>query len=243
MPFRSGDSVYVQKKELGLDPNEASPFQRTEIVRRHRRSATLRLPDGMESGWIATSKLRKNIGVLIIRIGDYEETTLLDPLFKSVLNFCRILLPDDQVLAIEIRTLTELEFFWNRHHHNYEQIVLIAHGSSEGLVFGEREIQTKYILKILRQPNPGPKEFISLCCQTGKQKFAKSFSKERFCSGFIAPFHSVHGCISSMFCQHYLVNRMLKNLSVGIAAKQAREKLLGAASFRLWTDGKKKLGT
>jgi hypothetical protein len=238
------DQVFVPRKLLGLDPNDVSPFWRTTVreKKENARSVRVDLPNGARSEWVATSKISRQLGILILRIGDYEEWKLIDPLFKSVLHFCNILLTGDYVRPFEVRTIRELIRFWRDHHAGYDQVVFVGHGSESSVMFGDRDLSARRLVQILAGANPQPKEFISLCCQTGQQPFAKPFSQSDICTAFLGPFHSVHGCIASQFCQNYLTNRLLDNQSIGVAFNNARRNLLGTASFRLWQGGILKAG-
>ena len=194
-------------------------------------------PDGTLSDWIATSKISSNFGVLIIRIGDFNEAGLLDPLAKSVLQYCRMLLPDDSVRMIALRTELELTTLWDTFNGMCHQVIIVGHGGPEGYLFGQENITSERLVKIFQAPNPAPKEFISLGCQTGKATFGKVFSSAACVSHFIAPFHSVHGCNASLFTQTYLSERLLASRTSKVAFNNARDDLLGAASFRLWKNG------
>ncbi|PND54337.1 hypothetical protein CRM90_28405 [Mycobacterium sp. ENV421] len=54
-----------------------------------------------------------NLGFVLVRIGDFlTEATLLDPLAKSVLQYLRLMLPDDLITFLKVRTLNELQEWW-----------------------------------------------------------------------------------------------------------------------------------
>src|SRR5262245_43992415 len=64
---------------------------------------------------IASSLLHESVGVCIVRIGDFQsEHTVMDPICKSLLNFLRIVLPDDCIKFVGLRTLAELEEVFER---------------------------------------------------------------------------------------------------------------------------------
>ena len=83
MAIEIGDTVYVPRSKLGLDENDASPFYRTIVREREGRSVRVDNADGALSDLIATRKIWKNFGILIIRVGDFNEDYLLDPLARS----------------------------------------------------------------------------------------------------------------------------------------------------------------
>jgi len=238
MAFDIGDRVFVARSLLGLDEDDISPFYRTIIRTRQERSVQVDKPDGSLSDAIATSKVAANFGVLIMRIGDYNEDGLLDPLAKSVLHYCRMLLPGDSVRLIELRTEEELQRLWIMLHHMCQQVVIVGHGAPNGIRFGNVNISPQRLGEIFSAPNPDRKEFISLGCKTGYADFGRSISQTPCVSHFLAPFHSVHGCVASLFTQTFLNERLLGSRSTKVAFKRARSDLKGAASFRLWEDGK-----
>jgi hypothetical protein len=238
MPLQIGEQVFVRRSLLGLEDNDISPFYRTTVKARKDRSVRVDKPDGTLSDKIATSKVAKNFGVLIVRIGDFNEDGLLDPLAKSILHYCRMLLPGDSVRLIELRTEAELVALWDSFHGMCQQVVLVGHGGASGFLFGNQNIDPSRLAAIFGAPNPTPKEFISLGCQTGMAPFGKAFSVSPCVSHFIAPFHSVHGCVASLFTQTYLNERLLASCSTKVAFNHARDHLLGAVSFRLWRHGK-----
>jgi hypothetical protein len=237
MAFNAGDKVYVLRSLLGLDENDISPFYQTKVSQQVRRSVIVDLPGGDQSKPIATSKITLNFGVLIIRIGDYKEEGLIDPLAKSVLHYSRMILPGDSVKLIEVRTEAELEYLWNVHHGMCAQVVLVGHGSKDGFLFGDKDVSAKRMADIFDGPNPGRKEFISLGCQTGLRGFGKGFSKAACVSHFIASFHSIHGSVASLFAQTYLYERYIRSSTVNMAFKHTREGLGAAVSLRLWENG------
>ncbi len=237
--------VYVPRSAVGLDPSTpAWPFLKTKVRQIQELSVKLDIsPYPLTvSDWVGTSKICLRLGVLIVRIGDYKEADLIDPLCKSVLHFCRMLLPGDSVQVIVVRTVQELTHFWNGIHAGFEQVILIGHGDKIHIYFGNEGVSASALVQLLEKPSPSPKEFVSLCCQTGQSSFGKSLSLSSACGALLAPFHSIHGVTASQFCQTYLTRRLLEGRSIGIAFNQARETLLDAASFRLWQNGILKAG-
>lgn len=237
MAFNVNDTVYVPRSLLGLDENDVSPFYRTVIRERVQRSVRVDLPNGNLSELIATSRISDNFGILIIRVGDFNEEGLIDPLAKSILNYARMLLPGDSVKLVELRTQAEFSVLWAKYHGMCKQVILIGHGSNRGFYFGNDEVLAADFVNLLEAPGPTQKEYISLACQTGYAAFGQTVSQSAVVSRFIAPFHSVHGCVASLFASTYLHERILASCSPKIAFNHARSDLLGAASFRLWTNG------
>jgi hypothetical protein len=105
--LKVGDSVYVPRARLGSGSDGPSALVRLTVQALEGRSIVVN-PNGSSSVTVASSAAHKDIGVMILRIGDFEsETALLDPLAKSLLQYCRLLLPDDMIIQREVRSTDE----------------------------------------------------------------------------------------------------------------------------------------
>ena len=237
--FRIGDSVYVPSSQLGAAVQIDQAFYRTNVVARRDRSVQVGIPGGGVSGWIATSRLHKMLGVAVITIGDFQtEEALLNPLSKSVLQFCRLLLDDSSVVSVRIRAISELGEWWKNNHLAYSHIVMIGHGSRDGIVFGVGGLRKAVSFDRRVAVHGGPKRvFISLCCETGRAPFARDFSALQICGNLMAPFHSVHGAVASQFCQTFLTWHILQGKSVKVAYRNAAASVPGNDSYKLWRAG------
>ena len=234
-----GENVLVPRARLNLPVSGHSALYRTKVERHNDRSIRVTLPNGQLSAAVASSAVHRNLGLLVVRIGDFAtEETLLDPLGKSVLQFLRLLLPDDSVVIREVRSIEELSRFWANDHAAHSHMLLIGHGRKDGIRFGVEDwIGADRLVEVLGGPNPEPKVYLSLCCQHGYASFARVFSRAKICEAFIAPFHDVHGAVASQFCQTYLSYHLLEGETVGVAYKHAREAVPGGSIFRMWKDG------
>jgi hypothetical protein len=78
-----GEQVFVPVSLLENVAAQPSAFIRRPVSEVRDRS--VRIEVAGDSHWVASSKCQRNIGLLIFAVGDLEsETTLLDPLSKSV---------------------------------------------------------------------------------------------------------------------------------------------------------------
>lgn len=242
--FAIGDTVFVPFTKLGIEGNGPSALHRTTVLATKDRSVQVDLPGGAMSEWIGSSLVSSNVGIAIVRVGDYgSEATLLDPLAKSTLQFARLLLADDYVTVWNIRSREELRELWCSNHGALTHVVLVGHGGPTGLKFGVNGMTTpedlsRDLVCAEEELNVEPKEFISLACSTGYKAFGAAFSQGPACSAFIAPFHSVHGATASQFVQTYLSYRLLKGSTLKTAFNNARSAVTGIESFRMWRDGK-----
>lgn len=236
--LRVGEEVLVPKARLGMPNRDESALYRTKVLSRHGRSVTVAMPNAGVSGPVATSAVHRDLGLWILRIGDYDtEYTLLDPLAKSILQFLRLLMPDDGVLLREVRSRPELEYYWQREHGAYSHVILIGHGRKDAVRFGEDDwVNADDLAKILSAPNPFRKALISLCCETGYASFSKRLSSHGILRAVIAPFHDVHGAIASQFCQSYFSYHLLEGETISVAFRHAKEAVPGGAIFRMWKD-------
>lgn len=238
--FKVGDSIFVpvSKIEGKFRKTISYPFSyfKTEVKGIEEKSVICEFQGNTFK--VGSGVCHKDIGILILNIADFKtESTLLDPLAKSVLQYCRLLFDDSYIRNFKIRTLEELETFWKEEHNSYTHIIMIGHGSDKGIFFkGEGFVLPENLKEIFDAPeNVEPKKFISLCCSTGKKSFAAEFSTMDSCECLIAPFRSIHGAIASSFLQTLFINHFLKGKSINVACKNALE--LNSTAFRIWNKG------
>lgn len=217
---------------------------KTSVVELNGKRVKVRLRNGNLSNFIGSALLHRDVGILVINIGDFEtEHTLLDPLAKSVAQFCRLLVPDDQIRSVRVRSLAELTQFWRQNQAAYSHVIWIGHGNETGIKFavdGWKDSAT--LVQELRVHGAPKKTYISLCCKTGYQSFGAVMSEAPICRYFIGPFHSVEGAVASQFCQTFLTSHLLNGKTAGVAFRHARESVPGSSSFRLWNSGKLNAG-
>ncbi len=253
---RVGEEVWVPRRRVGQDPGEYPvPFVRGSVVDVSGRSATVSIPgSGGGAGVtplpvnhdVAVAHVQRDIGILSVRIGDFgTEDTLLDPLAKSVGQFCRLLLPDNFVRFVGVRSLPELRQAWKLNHAVATIVVFTGHGQKDSLVFGVTgNVGGGSLAERLEaaEPEASPKTFVSLACLTGHAGFARPFSDWAKCAALLAPFQSVHGAVASQFVQTFLVYHLLEGETIKVAFNHARERVAGASSFRLWVRGELRAG-
>jgi hypothetical protein len=241
--FKVDDIVYVPSHKL---PDSASyPYAMVKskvvevkgAVAKRSVKVTLPKPPGV-SDWIASSWVVADPSILLLKIGDYgTETTLLDPLAKSALQFLRLLLEDGMLLRRDVRSLDELREVWTREGVSRRNVILIGHGAKNGIHFGVDGLVYADELAGVLAPTGGAKSFLSLCCLTGCAAFAKPFSALPVCEELVAPYHSVHGAVASQFLQALLVCRLLRGESPAVAYRHAAERIPAEWGFRRWVAG------
>lgn len=237
------ETVYVPCSCIDDLENTGIALYKTKVNAVDGRKVKVQLRDGNPSKWIGSSLLHRDIGILVLNIGDFEtEHTLLDPLAKSIAQFCRLLVPDDQIRSVRIRSLQELKKFWHKEQKAYSHVIWIGHGSKTGIKFAVDDWKNAETLSQELKVHGAPqKTYISLCCKTGYKSFGSIMSKAPICRNFIGPFHSVDGAVASQFCQTFLTSHFLDGRSTGVAFRHARKSVPGSASFRLWKSGQLKV--
>jgi hypothetical protein len=237
--LQPGERVFVPTSLLPNPTQYGVALIQRDVLTVADRSATLDLGGAVASPPIATSKLHRNLGILVIRVGDLEtEPVLLDPLAKSILHFARLFVDDSFVYLLQVRSLAELEAWLPANAARFSHVVLIGHSDANGLKFAIGGFTAPAALANLLGPNPAHRlTFISLACESGRASFAQSFSRLPFCEALVAPFHSVHGAIASQYCQSFFAHLLLLGETLAVAHRHAREHTPGSTSVRLWQAG------
>lgn len=239
-----GESVYVPcSRVAGLNDLGVSLY-RTVVEEVDGKKIRVRLRNGNTSEQIGKSLVHREVGILVVNVGDFlSEAMLLDPLAKSVTQFCKLLVPDDQIRSVRIRSVEELRTFWAAHQAVYSHVIWVGHGRETGLKFGvDGWVDAETLGQVLRIHGAPRKVYISLSCNSGYKSFGAALSKTAICSDFVGPFQSVEGAVASQFCQTFLALHLLQGRTTGVAFNNARQSVPGGVSFRLWRAGKLKAG-
>ena len=231
--------VYIPTRFLPDSKRDSHAIRQCKVIDISGRSVRVQLKNGDPSDLIAVSKIHTNLGVALVSIGDFEtEDGLINPLSKSLLQFCRLLLPDDQMTSVRVRSITEVGSWWNVNHGAYTHVIVVGHGSADAIKFGVGgDRQAKSFHRQMHEVDAHPKTFISLCCETGKSTFAREFSGFDFCNYFIGPEHSIHGAVASQFLQSFLNLHLLQGKSTKIAHRHANDLVMAEDRFSIWKAG------
>ncbi|MBV6502977.1 MAG: hypothetical protein AKCLJLPJ_01035 [Fimbriimonadales bacterium] len=235
-----GQRVWISARRIGVEASDPSALVERTVLAKNNRTITVDTVAGNTAN-VATKLVHDHAGISIFRVGDMSsESTLLDPLAKSVLQFCRLLMPDDFVRLYEVRAEAELRAFWDRDHGGFRHIIMIGHGGEQGLkLFGPDDWISPTILReIIFGRATSSKSVISLCCSTGRAAFARPFSSHQRCEAFMAPFGSVHGADASRFTQEFLAYALLDGSSTKTAFNKAETSIGDGRDFRCWKNGK-----
>ncbi len=239
--YPAGSRVFVPAAALPRPDSRPYALVRKTVQRVERRSIVVSEPDGTETAIGSARVHPDHLGLLIVRVGDlHTESTLLDPLASSVLQFFRLLLPDDQVRRLDVRAPDELFRFWGDNHGAYSHIVLVGHAGPHGMKFlGSHLSGRDFAQRVETVEGPGAraKHYVSLACESGRAVFGKEFSKSRACSRLVAPYQTVHGATASHFAQSYFASLLLEGRTPMTAFKHAAMAVRGETHFRLWING------
>ena len=236
--LQNGERIFVPVEKLQAKLQSPSSFVEREVLDVVKRSVRVDVGSG-NTELIASSLCHRNIGILLIVIGDLEtENILLDPLGKSILQFCRLLVSDEFIHMFKVRSLNEILQFWRTSHDVYSHIILVCHGNKATIKFANGGlVNVNEFMDVFNLPDATSKSFISLCCETGYKSFGGIASEVAVCERFIAPFQNLHGAIASQFVQTYLTYHLLEGITSKVAFKRAREGVPSSTSFRLWKGG------
>ncbi len=240
MVFRVDQRVYAP---LFRYPNGSSaPYALTRgIVRAvHPKSCDVEI-NGYGTQRISTSLLHTDVGVCIVRVGDFRtERAALDPICKSLLQFLRLLLPDDQIKSVSLRTQFELEELFRVEASAYTLWIFVGHATEGGeLCFvGNDRCASRKLSVSLAPHAAAPRTFLFLSCYAGLSGFAKPFSLEqRLCNRLIGPTGLLHAAAATQFAQTFLSYLFLEGRRIKVAFDKAARQIPMATRFRLWRNG------
>lgn len=233
-----GESVLVAASHLGMNdsPNAIIKGEVTAVIGR---TAQVKAA-GVEKG-VATSKLHRDFGLLLLTVGDLDtENDLLGPLGSSLRHYLRLLFPTDGfVESYTIRTRQELRVLWPARHNVMTHVVLIGHGREDAIQFIEPDgwVTGIQLAQEFAVDGVTPKEFVSLACKTGRQQFSSGLSSGAACARLIAPFQSTHGAVAAQYFAAYIANVLLAGETTAVAHRHALSGMPPGSSFRLWQNG------
>ena len=122
--YQEGETIFVPASLLGIANPSFAVVERT-VLGNINRSVCVDAEGGVTTE-VASSRVFPRIGVLLLRIGDYgSEHQLLDPLYKSLLQYFRLLV-GPEVVGFEIRTVEEFTHIWGQEHATKRYLVIVG---------------------------------------------------------------------------------------------------------------------
>lgn len=237
--FKKGEEVWVSATKLSGAQEFALVKRRVLGTRNGSRSIVIDDRDG-NSVEVSSRLVHKgDLGFLLMRVGDLDsEATLLDPLSKSILQFLRLLVKEDLVRLLEVRTSHEIESYMKTYGAAYTHVILVGHGRSNALklAFGEW-LDVNDFVKMMSTGGKS-RVIISLACDTGKTTFGKTMSGDKNIREFVAPKAAVHGASASLFVQQLLSLHLLEGREFESATRNASTRVPGGG-FVHWRNGER----
>jgi hypothetical protein len=237
--FKKDELVWVPATKLSGE--EKFALVKKKVLRVKKGGRSIFIDDGdSEEVEISTRLAHKvDLGILLLRVGDLDsEMSLLDPLSKSILQFLRLLVEEDLVRLLEVRTAKEIEEFMKSDGTSYTHVILVGHGKSNAvkLAFGEW-LEVDDFAEMMSTDGID-RTIISLACQTGKVTFGRSMSGHDGIKEYVAPKAEVHGASASLFVQQLLSLHFLEGREFETAARNASSRVPGGG-FVHWRNGRR----
>lgn len=234
--YSVGDEVWVPSQKLGGD----QPFalQRRRVEGQEARSVRVDGPGGEAVRISSRLVHRATLKFLVLKVGDLTtETSLLDPLAKSILQYLRMLVPDEVIESLTVRTGEELAAYMNVHGPAISHVILVAHGTPDSLVTlpGTRLRADDFLTAM--GTGDVDRCLISLACKTGRQAFAGVVSDADGWHEVVAPLAEVHGAAASLFVQLLLHTHLVHGREFKHSARIADAATEGIR-FRHWRNGR-----
>lgn len=234
------DTVFISCVGIPELDEQDTALYFTKVVNEVVGKVKVGLPKGAVSGWIHKTRVHKAVGMLLVEVGDFvSEAATLDPLAKSITQFCRLIVPDDYIRFIKVRSLAELKVYWDQNHGAYQYVILIAHGE-KGVVCTALDgcKPPGDWCAVFEGTGVDPKNFLFSVCMAGHSAFASKFSNSPVCNYYIGPYQSVNSAISSQFIQSFFSFRFVGGQKEDTAFRNGRKATADGTSFRLWRAGK-----
>ncbi len=234
--YQLGQEVFIPASQLGIiDP----PYYLVsrKVLQIQGRSILVDVSNG-NTTQVATAKVLPRMGVLLIRIGDLaSESELLDPLYKCLLHYLRLLI-GPEVVGCQIRSCKELEMIWSTQHATKMFVVVIGHGKKDAVHFGVDGWVDALRIKSAFETGGTEVSIVSTACHTGFRSFSQVLSHSSIIREVVAPQHSVPGPIAAQFVQNYFAERLVAAHTGKTSFTRARRTPAAACNFRRWKNGR-----
>lgn len=232
--FSIGEEVWVPA--AFLTGNQPYSLIRRIVLGQNERSVIVDDRDGATCKVSSSRVHHQTLGFLLLRIGDLQtETTLLDPLAKSALQYLRLLVPDDVVYTLHARTTAEIRQYLAVQGASVSHLIIVGHGTSTSLKTIDGDLSGEDAGALLNGVG-SPKTVISLACKTGQVGFAREVSRAVGCREFVAPFKDLHPAPASVFLQCLLHSHLVRAHGFATAVRAA-DTAADGTRFRHWRDG------
>ena len=168
-----------------------------------------------------------NPGFLVILLGSVERDSTLEFAAKAVHSSIQSLFVDCGGIPVDleqIRTFAELKASINKFRNLYSHIVIVGHGSTQGIGFLDRDhpVAGSDLADVFKCfEGCEPLQIISLCCHSGADSIAGGLSKATNVAEVIAPHAAFHLQWAVHFVTGYLLDFFLNGANVDDAVKNS----------------------
>ena len=190
---------------------------------------------------LPTSDLIPNPGFLIIHLGDsLDKEHTVDSAAEALYSglFALFSACDVPVDLERIRTATEFSEFMKIRRALYSNLILIGHGSTEGLKFLDKPTRVKgaELAGMMGYDSAKtPLQILSLCCHSGCADISKSLSSSEGVTEVIAP----SGYFDLRWAVHFVTGYFLARYINGANSEEALKINCSASKLKtcIWRDG------
>jgi|APMed6443717190_1056831.scaffolds.fasta_scaffold110265_2 hypothetical protein len=230
--------VHVPSRSVGLGDNYPSAMVECRFLRVSEKKGIIdQIPRIQGEKLIDLRLITRKLGFLIIQLGDFDtEELLLEPLFEAITHTTSLVLMSEYVWKRRVRSLAEFSKFWQEFSGVLSHLVLVGHGSKNGLIFGEKEEGSSEFISVLNSSSTVGQApiIISLCCKSGNGIFGKAVSGSQKCRAFIGPSGSIHAANAALFYQLFLSHSLIDGRTNEKAYQLARVFTPGVTEFNMW---------
>jgi hypothetical protein len=230
--------VHVPAKSVGLGDDYPSAMVECNFVRMSGyRSVVDDVPNTHGERQLDRRLVTRKLGILILQLGDFDtEDYLLEPSFRALSHISSLVLLPEYVWARRVRSLEEMETFWERSIGVVSHLVLVGHGGKASLTFGRKSVGVDEFCSVLGRDSVDGEAplVISLCCKSGSGLFGKEVSGNPTCRAFIGPSGAIHAANSALFYQSFLSHSLVDGRTIEKAYQLARVFTPGVTEFNMW---------
>lgn len=238
--LKANDKVYVPNLTASNYDGSDHPSHIEATVESIKTSRVYVRYDDGSIGFFKKADCHRNLGILILTIGDLEsEKEMLDSLKESIFYNLKLLLSEKFIECITVRSVNEISAYWQINHSRFSDVIIVGHGNKESIYFAmDQHIKASCLMSAFDIGSDSKTTFINLSCASGNKSFGGIASSFDFCESFIGPKNNVYVPIASQFVQMFFTFRFLDGKRSFTAFSRARKALISSSVFSFWKSGK-----
>lgn|GEM_PF-2209199 len=181
-------------------------------------------------------------GFLVMHLGAIEDDYTVETAADAIFNSLRSLFAGCGATEVgheRVRTTVELSEYLKLYRCNYSHLILIGHGSPDGVEFIDRStvVGGSELAGMLGgDAATTPLQIISLCCHSGCAKLSHALSRAENVTEVIAP----NSAFDMRWAVHFVTGYLLQRFVSGLRVDDAVEKAVansGNTNMCLWRNG------